>query len=190
MPITIGSNSITSNVDLDIRPNNVRSLYYFTTGQRITDRTPAFTAIGTVGDWRYRDQFGQGSQPEINGTVGWTWNQQGAGSYGMNSNGRYFAPVTGQYYFYFSTYAYNDNNSTGSYMHLYFTKNSGYNWNNGRQPHNMFMHATPYNHDDGIVTSCYMQLNEGQYCVVRPYWNANSSRILASHTMFAGALIG
>jgi hypothetical protein len=189
MPITIGPNNISSDGDLDIRPNNVRSLYYYSNGQRISDRTPAFTAIGTA-DWRYRDQFGQGANPEINGTMGWTWNQQGAGSFGMNGNGRYYAPVTGRYYFYFSAYAYNDNNSTSSYMHLFMTKNSGYNWNNGRQPHNIYMHATPYNHEDGIVVSCNMQLNQGEYCVVKPYWNATSSRIYCAHSMFAGALIG
>jgi hypothetical protein len=192
MPITITGNQIISNVDLNIRPNGVQSpLSYLTNGARFSNRTPAFTAIGTVGAWRYRDNFGQGANPEINSVVGWTWTQQGAGSFGMNSNGRYFAPVTGRYYFYFSTYAYNDNNATSSYMHLHFTKNSGYGWNNGRQPHNIYMHATPINHEDGIVVSCNMQLNQGEYCVVRPYWNTgNASRIFASYTMFAGALIG
>lgn len=190
MAITLGPNSIVSNTDLDIRPNNIRSLYYFTTGQRISDRTPAFTAIGTVGDWRYRNQFTQGPNPEINNTVGWTWNQQGAGSFGMSTNGRYTAPVTGRYYFYFSTYGYNDNNSTTGYAHWFFAKNSGYGWNNGRTPHNIFWHGTPYNYENGIVMSCNMQLNQGEYCVVKPYWNGNTTRILASHTMFAGALIG
>jgi len=194
MAITITSNNVISNTDLRFRPGNTDyPLYYYSNGPRYSDRTPAFTAEGTAG-WLYHNNMSGGASAGnavFANAMGWNWQQQGAGSYGMNSNGRYYAPLSGYYYFYFSTYFHNDNNST-NYIHLNFVKNDGYGWNNGRTPHNIYGHGTPYTYEDGIVVSCNMYLGQGEYCAIRPpYWNSNNqSRIYASHSTFSGCLIG
>ena len=192
MAITITGDSINSNTDLNIQPGNSGNpLYYYTNGIRYSDRTPAFNAAGTTG-WLYGNNVGGGNgNYEMASAFAWTWNQRGQGSYGMNSNGRYYAPVSGRYYFYCSTYAYNDNNST-NYVHFNFGKNNGFGWNNGRTPHTIYMHATPYNHNDGIVCHSTMYLSQGEFCSIKnPYWNSNnSSRMYSSYTLFCGALIG
>jgi len=192
MAITFTSDNIISNTDLYIRPGSSGyPLYYSTEGIRFSDRMPAFNAAGTTG-WLYGNQVGGGNgNYEMGSAFGWTWEQRGQGSYGFDSNGRYYAPISGYYYFYFSTYFHNDNNSY-NYIHLNFVKNDGYGWNNGRTPHNIYGHGTPYTYEDGIVVSCNMYLNQGETCAIRPpYWNSNNaSRIYASHSTFSGCLIG
>lgn len=189
MAVTLTNDNIISSTDLSIRPGSTTyPLLWYSDGGRFSDRTPAFNASGTTG-WRYGQQFGQGRNPEINSVIGWTWRQQGAGSYGMRSNGRYYAPVSGRYYFHFSSYVYNDNRSY-NYQHWFFALNSGYGWNQGGTPHNIHCHFTPKYHEDGVIATCTMYLNQGQYCVVRPYWNVGATRMYGAHTMFCGALIG
>lgn len=192
MAITITGDNIISNTDLNIQPGGSGNpLYYYANGVRYSDRTPAFIACGQAG-WLYGNQVGGGNGSyEMGSAFSWTWSQRGQGSYGMNSLGRYYAPIDGRYYFYASTYAYNDNNST-NYVHWSFGRNGGFGWNNGRTPHTMYMHATPYNHDDGIVVSATMALSQGQFVSIQnPYWNSNNvSRFYGTYTIFCGALIG
>lgn len=188
MAITITDQSIISNTDLNIRPNGAQSpLSYFTDGARFSNRSPAFTASGTNA-WIYGGQIGNGA--EWGAILGWTSVQQGAGSYGFNnSQGRFYAPVTGRYYFYTSTYMYNDNNSY-NYIHFMFGKNGSIAFNNGRSPYSIFAHGNSYNHADGVTHSTNVDLVQGQYMTIQSPWNTGATRIYGAHTIFCGALIG
>ena len=189
MSINFTSDGINSNTNLAIRPNSVNdNLYYYANGSRYSARTPAFHAAGTSG-WTYGGQIG-GSNVEWGSALGWTNTQQGAGSYGFNnSQGRYYAPVTGRYYFYASTYFYNDNNSY-NYIHFMFGKNGSVSFNNGRSPYSIFAHGTPNNHVDGIVHSTNVDLSQGQYMTIQTPWNVGVTRAYGNYTLFCGALIG
>lgn len=188
MAITFTSDNIISNTDLNIQPGGSGNpLYFYSNGPRYSDRTPAFYASGTVG-WLYGGQIGNNAQ--WGSVFGWTSTQRGAGGYGFNNgNGRYTAPVTGRYYFYASTYFYNDNNSY-SYIHFMFGKNGAINFNNGRAPYSIFAHGNSYNHSDGIVHSTNVDLSQGQYMTIQCPWNTGTTRCLGAHTLFCGALIG
>jgi len=187
MAITITGSNIISDGLMNIRPNSAQyPLYYYADGRRYSNLTPAFYASPTVG-WIYGGQIGNGA--EWGSVMGWTWTQQGAGSYGFNSQGRFYAPVTGRYYFYASTYLYNDNNSY-NYIHFMFGKNGSISFNNGRSPYSMFAHGNSYNHGDGVVHSTNVDLSQGQYMTIQTPWNVGATRVYGAHTIFCGALIG
>lgn len=188
MAITITSDNIISSDLLNIRPNGVQyPLYYHANGTRYSSLTPAFTASGQ-GGWLYGGQIGNGA--EWGSIFSWNSIQQGAGSYGFNnSQGRFYAPVTGRYYFYASTYFYNDNNSY-SYIHFMFGKNGSISFNNGRSPYSIFGHGNNNNHADGVVHSTNVDLVQGQYMTIQTPWNVGTTRAYASHTLYCGALIG
>lgn len=190
MAITIGSNYIRSNTDLRIQPAGTEVAYYLTNGlRRSNNRVPAFNASGN-GGWRYRDQLG-GNDNDGWGNIQWQVSQQGAGGFGFQTGtGRYFAPVTGRYYFFASSYMYCDNNSTGCYMHFMFSVNGNKAFNNGRNPYSIYGHGTPYNHVDGIVHSTNVSLTQGQYVSIRSPWASNSSRVHGNHTLFCGCFLG
>ena len=88
MAITIGSNYIRSNTDLQMRVNNGTTVaVYQTNGIRYSNsRVPAFTASGQ-GGWYYSGQMGGDNAEWIDSNIsGWTWqvSQQNAGSYGFS----------------------------------------------------------------------------------------------------------
>lgn len=190
MSITIGSDYISGSTNLEFQPNGGGTVMnYLTNGIRQSTSVPAFTAAGTVA-WTYRDQVG-GSDVEWGSTLGWTSSQQGAGSYGFdNTNGRYYAPVTGRYYFTASTYAHCDTNTSNCYFHFMFALNGARNYNSGKNPYNIYMHGTNNNYPDGCMTTVSMQLSAGQYMCLKVPWASNNSRIYGNHTMFGGCLIG
>ena len=189
MTIIIGSNFIRSNTELRIQPAGTESARYLTNGIRFSNnRVPAFTASGN-GGWRYRDQMGGSNSQWSN--IQWQVSQQGAGSFGFNAGqGRYYAPVSGRYYFYASSYMYCDNNSTGCYMHFMFGVNGNRNFNNGREPYSIYGHGTPNNYVDGIVHSTNVSLTQGQYVSLQTPWASNSSRVHGNHTLFCGCFMG
>jgi len=192
MAITIGSNYIAASSDLNMQPGGTTTAYYNTQAIRSgNSRTPAFNAAGTNG-WRYRDQMGGNGAEWTGGRIGgWAVQQQGAGSYGFNaSQGRYYAPITGRYYFYAQTYMRCDNNATNCYIHFMFGVNGNRAYNNGRNPYNIYSHGTQNNYPDGINTSVSINLSAGQYISLIPPWASNNSRIYGAHTIFCGGLIG
>lgn len=155
---------------------------------------PAFQACGTGGAWRY---FAANTWNEVGVTIpfGWTWFQRGNSGGGMNSNGRYFAPKSGYYYFHCDFYQYQDTNNTANYTHLVFGINSNVSWNNGRVPYTIYGHGNSQGvgaaHCHGPNISAIMYLSEGQYC--SPYFykgNSGSTRIYTEHSFFCGHLIG
>lgn len=192
MPITIGSNYIqsTGNMDMRVSTSNIVERFYngFAGGN---DYQPAFVATGTVG-WTY---YG-GGWNELGVNVGYspTWYQKGAGSYGFNSNGRYYAPRSGYYYFHSDLYTLNDDNSTSNYGHHQFAINGSLGWNNGRVPYTIYGHGnsqgvgSAYPHGPNI--SAIMFLSEGQYC--SQYWYSpgrGRTRYYGAHSFFYGHLI-
>lgn len=188
MAITIGSNYVRSNTTLGIRPNNTEVASYLTNGMRSGSKMPAFVATGN-GGWYYRDQLG-GSNTNWT-QIGWQVDQQNAGSYGFNtSQGRYYAPVTGRYFIYGSSYMYCNTNSTSCYMHFMFGVNGSRNFNNGREPYSIYGHGTPNNYVDGIVHSTNIQLSQGQYISFLTPWASSQSRVHGNHTLFCGCFLG
>ena len=192
MAITIGSNYIQSsgNMDMRVSTSNVVERFYngFAGGN---DYQPAFVTTGTVG-WTYYP----GGWNEIGTSVGYspTWYQKGAGSYGMNSNGRYYAPRSGYYYFHGDLYTLNDDNTTSNYGHYQFGINGNVSWNNGRTPYTIYGHGnsqgvgSAYAHGPNI--SAIMFLSEGQYC--SQYWYSpgrGRTRFYGAHSFFYGHLI-
>lgn len=193
MAITIGSNYVRSNTDLQMRVNNGTTVaVYQTNGIRYSNsRVPAFTASGQ-GGWYYSDQMGGDNAEWIDSNIsGWTWqvSQQNAGSYGF-SGGRYYAPVTGRYYFYASTYMYCNTNSTNCYMHFLLAKNGSPSFNNGRTPYSIYGHGTQNNYVDGCVHSTEIDLTQGQYVNIECRGQRSNSRTHGNHTLFCGALMG
>jgi len=173
---TGGSLGISGNLTVD---NNVRIA-----------AQPAFNASGTVGSWIYGTSFGGPGWVEINSTVGWAVNQQGAGSYGFStSTGRYTAPVAGRYFFHASAYYYNDANSTANYIHFLFGVNGSPSWNVGDTPYNIYSHGEVAGYSDGINVSAVISLGVGDYVSLRPYWAGTQGRIIGSYTLFCGHLI-
>lgn len=190
MAITIGSDYIASSTTLDMQPGGNTSASFRTDGIRNSNnKVPAFYASGS-GGWYYRTQMG-GNGTQWYGISGWTWtvNQQGAGAYGFD-DGRYYAPVTGRYYFYASSYFYCDDNATDCYIHFMFGRNGSRNFNNGREPYSIYAHGTANNHSDGIVHSTNVYLTEGQYFSIQTPWAGGESRAHGDHTLFCGCLMG
>jgi hypothetical protein len=154
---------------------------------------PWFNARGAASAWRYASDFGGVSGwRELGSPMGWTSNQQGAGSYGFsNSTGRYTAPVAGYYLFYMSDYYYNDANATSNYIHYLFGRNGTQAWVAGQTPYTIYSHGTVAYHTDGIVNSCIMYLNVGDYCCNFSYWGSGGSgRLYTDYHLFCGMLIG
>lgn len=150
---------------------------------------PAFNASGTPG-WIYGTSFGGPGWVEINSPMGWVVTQQGAGSYGFStSTGRYTAPVTGKYFFYASSYYYNDTNSTANYIHFLFGVNGNQSWNVGQTPYNIYSHGEKAGYTDGISVSAVISLSAGDYVSIRPYWAGTSGRMVGSYTLFCGYLM-
>ena len=189
MTIEIGSNYLQSNTNLDINPEGTTVVSYLTNGLRSgNNKVPAFMATGN-GGWYYRNQLG-GSDTEW-ANIGWQVSQQSPGSYGFNtSQGRYYAPISGRYYFYASSYFYCNTNSTNCYMHFMFGLNGNRAFNNGRQPYSIYAHGTPYNHSDGIVHSTNVYLAQGQYMSLKTPWASNNSRVHGNYTLFCGCFLG
>ena len=188
MAITIGPDYVASSSNLLMQPAGTTTAEYDTQAIRNGNgKTPAFNASGTAG-WLYRSQIG--NDVEWASSLAWAIQQQGAGSYGFDtSNGRYYAPITGRYYFYASTYFRCDTNTDNCYIHFMFGKNGARTYNNGRQPYNIYAHNTQNNYPDGINTSVCCNLSEGQYMVMKCPWASNNSRAYAAHTIFCGGLI-
>jgi hypothetical protein len=154
---------------------------------------PAFQAAGTGGAWRY---FVANTWNEVGVTIAfdWTWYQRGNAGGGMNSNGRYYAPKSGYYYFHSDFYTLCDTNNTANYVHLLFGINGNVSWNNGRTPYTIYGHGnsqgvgSAYPHGPNI--SAIMFLSEGQYC--SPYFykgNSGNTRVYTDHSFFCGHLI-
>ena len=197
MPITIGEsgNRISSNTDMSLSVNTstvVENFYNGFAGGNANQ--PAFQAAGTGGAWRY---FVANTWNEVGVTIpfGWTWFQRGNSGGGMSSNGRYFAPKSGYYYFHCDFYQYQDTNNTANYTHLVFGINSNVSWNNGRVPYTIYGHGNSQGvgaaHCHGPNISAIMFLSEGQYCT--PYFykgNSGNTRIYTEHSFFCGHLIG
>lgn len=151
---------------------------------------PAFAAAGTNG-WLYASNYGGTGYREVTSQMGWTTSHQTGGTNFDSNNGRFTAPVTGYYVFHTHWYLLNDNNSTPSYVHLFFSKNSGIGWTqSGRAPYVMNMHGNRNNYDDGASYSCVMPLNAGEYCSLGIVWHSYNSRQHCGHQIFSGYLIG
>lgn len=197
MAITVGGsgNRITGDSDYGIQVNNsteVERLY--TNYLKGNSNNPAFIYHGN-GGWRY---FTANTWNEMNGTRMGTWqgSQRGAGGYGFNtSEGRYYAPVSGYYYFHCDFYVLCDNNTTNNYIHLLFGRNNNSGWAvGGRTPYIIHGHGnrrgvgSDYPHGPNI--SAVMYLSQGQYCNIRIY-KANSStvRYHGNHSFWTGHLI-
>lgn len=198
MAITIGGNGdrITCDTNMDLRVNTSTVVENFYNGfAGGNPNQPAFNAHGTAGAWRYLSA-NTWNELGVTGNMifNWTWYQKGQGSYGMNSNGRYFAPRSGYYYFHCDFYQLQDTNNTANYTHLVFGINSNVSWNNGRVPYTIYGHGnsqgvgSAYAHGPNI--SAIMYLSEGQYC--SPYMykgNSGNTRIYTDHSFFCGHLI-
>jgi hypothetical protein len=198
MALTIDGNYLASSDSLSLKPSGTLTNFFNASGQRNSNgKLPAFNASG-IGGWYYASQMGGASAEWIDGTIGagtngqtWAWQvtQTGAGSYGFDG-GRYYAPVTGRYYFYTSTYMYCDTNSTNCYIHFMFGKNGDRSFNNGRPPYSIYGHGAHNNYIDGIVHSTEIDLNEGQYISILPTGQRQNSRTHGNHCLFAGCLMG
>lgn len=191
MSITIGPDYVSSNSDLLIQPSGTTAVNFSTSGTRTSSKVPAFNCSGS-GGWYYKAQMADANEWIEANISGWTWsvNQQGAGAYGFDK-GRYYAPVSGRYYFYASSYMYCDTNATSCYLHFQLAKNGTIGYSSvGRTPYNIYGHGTGNGYVDGIVTAAEMVLTQGQYVsIVTPGQRANS-RTHGNHTLFCGCLMG
>jgi hypothetical protein len=196
MAITIGTSGDRINCDGDMTlrvSTNTTVETFFNGFAGGNPNQPAFQAAGTGAAWRY---FVANTWNEIGVTVAWnpTWFQRGQGSFGMTSNGRYFAPVSGYYYFHADIYTLCDTNNTANYVHLVFGRNSNVSWNNSRIPYTMYGHgnarAIASNYPNGPNISAIMYLDQGQYCSVYMFkGNSTSTRFYTDHSFFCGHLI-
>lgn len=197
MAIVIGGNGnrITGDSDYGIQVNTSTEVErVYSTNLRGNPNNPAFIYHGN-GGWRY---FTANTWNEMNGSRMGTWvgTQRGPGSYGFNtSQGRYYAPLTGYYYFHCDFYVLADTNNTQNYIHLLFGRNGGVGWNvGGRVPYIIHAHgndrAVGSAYPDGPNISAVMFLSEGQYCSVNIY-KANSSNVRyhGNHSFFGGHFI-
>lgn len=193
MAITITGNQVNSTGDMYLRVASSSLVERF--GNNLAygnDYQPAFQAAGTTG-WTYM-VANTWNELGVTVTFNWTWFQKGSGGYGMNGNGRYYAPRSGYYYFHADMYQYQDTNNTNNYTHFLFGINSNVTWNNGRTPYTIYGHGNQRGigsaYASGPNISAIMFLNEGQYC--SPYMykgNSGSTRIYGAHSFFCGHLI-
>jgi hypothetical protein len=153
---------------------------------------PAFAVSATAG-WLYASNYGGTGDRELTGGV-MGWNNaahQTGGSNWNSSTGRYTAPVAGYYVFHTCWYMLNDNNSTPSYVHCFYSRNGSLGFMpGGRAPHSMNMHGNRNNYDDGSNYSTMFQLNAGEYASIFIRWHSYNSRHHAGHQIFSGHLIG
>lgn len=195
MSITIDANSLEGNSDWELRVNNstkVEKMY--STYLEGNSNTPAFVAHAqggwtyyTVGVWN--DMFGSKFPSGWGGG-----DQRAAGSYGWDSDGRYYAPVSGWYYFHCDVYMYCDTNQTSNYVHLLFGRNNAQNWNtSNRTPYIIHGHGGPRAsayHPHGPNISAVMYLTQGQYTNIKIYHNTSgNTRYHGNHTFFCGHLL-
>lgn len=160
-----------------------------TRGNNITrERTPMFHATGTSG-WRYANSYGGTGWRELNGNFGWSSYQRGGTNF-QNGNGRFYAPSAGFYQFQFQTYARNDTNSTGNYVHFSFGKNGSVAMHGGRTPHGIWRHGGRNNLAHGLYADLGTYMNAGQYISVWIFWRGNQTRFHGAHSIFNGYLIG
>lgn len=191
MAISISGNTISS--------NEATTTFYTNGGTYVQEvnnswgrRTnyPSFNAAIAYDAWRYSGQMsGAGWRQTTEWGTGdaWTWTQTGAGSYGMSSNGRYYAPVSGYYQFGMVVYYLDDANSY-SYTHMNFGKNGGLNYNNSRHGHSIFNYPSHGSYSHGINMESIIYCDQGQYVCPQPYLNGASQRIYMGHFGFFGHL--
>lgn len=193
MAITITGSQIigSGNMDMRVSTSNIVERFYngFMGGN---DYQPAFNYHGTNG-WVYysANTWNEMRDNYWGGLAGY---QKGAGSYGMNSNWRYYAPRSGYYYFHTDLYTLCDTNNTANYTHLTFARNGDLNWNNGRLPYTIYGHGNNRgagsSYPAGPNISAVMYLDEGQYCSVYNYkGNSGNTRVYMAHSFFCGHLI-
>ena len=195
MSITISGNKIQSTGDMEIRVSSSTVVEKLNNGVLSgNNNNPAFLYHGS-GGWRY---FSRNTWNEMNSSRIGTWQgaQRGAGSYGFNATeGRYYAPLSGYYYFHCDFYILCDTNNTANYTHLLFGKNNNQSWTvGGRTPYTIYGHGNPravgshYPHGPNI--SAVMYLSQGQYCNVRIYkGNSTNTRVHGNHSFFGGHYI-
>lgn len=197
MAITVGTsgNRITGDSDFGIQVNTsteVERIYSNTLSGN--QNNPAFMYHGN-GGWRY---FTANTWNEMDGGRMGTWqgSQRAANGYGFNtSQGRYYAPITGYYYFHCDIYILCDTNNTNNYFHLLFARNNNQGWTvGGRTPYIIHGHGnfrgvgSTYPHGPNI--SAVMYLTQGQYCNIRIYkGNSGNTRYHGNHSFFGGHFI-
>lgn len=192
MAITIGSNSVACDGNFDLRVNTstvVENFYNGFAGGNANQ--PAFIYHGTS-TWTYlsANTWNEFTNGIWGGPAG---QQKGAGSYGMQSNFRYYAPRSGYYYFHTDIYTLCDTNNTANYVHLLFGRNGSVSWNNSRTPYTIYGHGNNRgagsSYPSGPNISAVMFLSEGQYCSVYMYkGNSTSTRFYGAHSFFCGHL--
>lgn len=176
--------------EIYLRNNNSTSLVTDGSARVRWPNKPSFTAVGQPG-WLYASSYGGTGTFELNSRQNWFLSAEYGGSNFSTSNGRYTAPVSGWYHFSTMWYLLNDNNSTSSYVHLFFGINGSVNTTQGgRVPYTINMHGNRNNYDDGASYNAVYYLNAGQYvsCIIR--WHSFNSRHHAGHQIFNGHLIG
>jgi hypothetical protein len=173
---------------ISIQAAGTNRLTFDSTGRPVESARPAFLASGN-GGWRYANSYGgPGSWRELDDMA---WNYTTTGGITTSNNCRVTAPVSGFYYFYLSTYWYNDANNTNGYTHWNIGVNSAVGTSvTGRTPHSMYSHGQNNNHCPGIMVTLVTYLNAGQYASPQPYWGGNQGRHHGDHSFWAGYLIG
>lgn len=148
-----------------------------------------FMAMGTTG-WTYANSYGGiNAWREIGANFGWDSYQRGGSNFN-NGNGRFTAPVTGFYHLTWQTYHYCDDNDTGNYHHISFSRNGATGANNGRTSHGIWGHGVRNNHINGDIRENVLYLEAGQFTSLLHYWASGPSRLHGTHSVFAGSLIG
>lgn len=153
---------------------------------------PAFIASGS-GGWYYANSFPGGPNGWRELTGAWTWSTFQQGGSNIGANGRFTAPVAGYYFFYCSTYWYNDTNDWRGYTHWAIGRNGGIGvaGPGGRAPHTMYGHHAQAHHIPGINMGLTMWMNQGDYAIPQPFWNsANLGRCHGDYTLWCGFLVG
>lgn len=194
MAITLGPNFIRSSGNMDMRVSTSNVVERFYNGYMGgNDYQPAFIYHGTS-TWTYLsantwNEFTNGRWGSPTGQ------QKGAGSYGMNSNFRYYAPRTGYYYLHCDIYTLCDTNNTANYVHLLFGRNGSVSWPaSSRTPYTIYGHGNNRgagsSYPSGPNISAVMYLSEGQYASVYMYkGNSTNTRFYGNHSFFCGHLV-
>lgn len=173
---------------ISIRTAGTNRLVFDSTGRPVESARPAFLASGN-GGWRYANSYGgPGSWRELDDMA---WNYNTSGGITTSNNCRVTVPVSGFYYFYLTTYWYNDANNTNGYTHWNIAINSNVSTSvTGRTPHSIFSHGQPAHHTPGLMVGLITFMNAGQYATPQPYWGGNQGRHHGDHSYWAGFLIG